>query len=77
MPLSCLEAAACNKPVITTDYGEMREFVGKDGFRFIDEIESESLNALIDSALNSTDYNTRSAVVDYDWSKAVEALTTL
>ncbi len=77
VPLSCLEAAACNKPVITTDYGEMREFVGKEGFSFIDEIESESLNALIDSALNSADYDTRSAVIDYDWSKAVEALTTL
>lgn len=77
VPLSCLEAAACNKPVITTDYGEMREFVGKEGFSFIDGIEPESLNALIDSALNSADYDTRSAVVDYDWSKAVEALTTL
>ncbi|MBR5272377.1 MAG: glycosyltransferase family 4 protein [Clostridia bacterium] len=77
VPLSCLEAAACNKPVITTDYGEMREFVGKDGFNFIDEIESETLNESIETALNSVGYDTRSAVLEYDWSKAVEALTTL
>ena len=24
VPLSCLEAAACNKPIVTTDFGEMR-----------------------------------------------------
>lgn len=75
VPLSCLEAAACNKPIVTTDYGEMKEFVGKPGFYHIDNFDRERLNELIEQALKSQAYNTRSAVLEYDWNGAVNDLT--
>lgn len=74
VPLSCLEAAACNKPVVTTAYGEMRTFIGKSGFFHMKDMEAESINRLIAKALNCGDPDTRSAVLEYDWSNAVDAL---
>lgn len=74
VPLSCLEAAACNKPVVTTDYGEMREFLGKSGFFFANDMTAETINQQIWQALHCTDPGTRSAVLEYDWSSAVDVL---
>ncbi len=74
VPLSCLEAAACNKPVITTDYGEMNEFKGRDGFLFVDEMESLNLNQTIEAALSLGECRTREAIISYDWSKSVDYL---
>lgn len=71
VPLSCMEAAACNKPVITTDYGEMKEFIGKSGFYFIDENENSDLNRLIERVLCAREHNTRDAVLEYDWNNAI------
>lgn len=72
VPLSCLEAAACNKPVITTDFGEMKEFVGKEGFFFIENFDESEINSIINEAINSGDVNTRNQVLDYDWSYATK-----
>lgn len=69
-PLSCLEAASCNKPIVTTDFGEMKEFRGKEGFYFIESFESEKLNLLIDKAAASA-ADTRRCVYEYDWSNAI------
>lgn len=74
VPLSCMEAAACNKPIVTTDFGEMREFIGVNGFYFIDSFDENALCAKIDEALHSYDIFTRSAVIEYDWKNAVSAL---
>jgi glycosyltransferase involved in cell wall biosynthesis len=74
VPLSCMEAAACNKPIVTTDFGEMREFVGKDGFYFINSFDADELEAKIEAALGSENFDTRSAVLDYDWRFATEFL---
>lgn len=71
VPLSCMEAAACNKPIVTTDFGEMREFVGKDGFYFINSFEPDSLQSKIEDALAMENSSTRLAVLDYDWKNAV------
>ena len=71
VPLSCLEAASCNKPIVTTDYGEMKAFQGKEGFYFIESFEEASLNDLIDQALRNRSCDTRSAVLEYDWEHAV------
>lgn len=71
IPLSCLEAAACNKPVVTTDFGEMKAFKGKKGFWFIDSFECENLNRLVDEAVKCENPDSRSAVLEYDWSRAV------
>lgn len=74
VPLSCLEAASCNKPVVTTDFGEMREFQGKNGFWFIESFESENINALIDEAVRNKETDTRSSVLEYDWGSAVDSI---
>lgn len=75
VPLSCMEAAACGKPVVTTDFGEMEQLVGTPGFFPIDDFGAENLNRLIESALAASGYDTRSAVLAYDWDHAVKALT--
>lgn len=73
VPLSCLEAASCNKPVVTTNYGEMSSFVGKDGFYFMHNTEKEEINMLLADALQK-DCSSREAVLSYDWNCAIDAI---
>ncbi len=68
-PLSCLEAAACNKPIVTTRYGEMREFEGKQGFCFIDSFDE--VLSLVKKALALGEVSTRDAVLEYDFEKSI------
>lgn len=75
VPLSVMEAASCNKPIITTDFGEMKQFRGKKDFYFIESFDENELNALAEKALACEDAETRSAVLDYDWKNAVSYLT--
>ena len=70
VPLSCLEAAACNKPIVTTFYGEMESFQGNEGFWFIDSFDEELLNQTILSATESNTVFTRKYVLEYDWKNA-------
>lgn len=72
MPLSCLEAAACGLPVVSTTYGAMKEFVDKKGFYFIDSFDK--VNNLIDFALKNNEVSPREYVIDYDWNNAVNTL---
>lgn len=74
VPLSCLEAASCNKPVVTTDFGEMKEFRGKAGFFFIESFDEDKLNSLIDEAVSFKNIDTRSAVLEYDWSNSINTI---
>lgn len=74
IPLSCLEAAACNKPVITTDYGEMAKFIKHEGFYYLNDFTADNINRLINEALNQKDLNTRKFVLEYDWTNGVGAL---
>ena len=67
VPLSCLEAAACNKPIVTTDYGEMKAFKGKEDFYFLDFFDEISLNETVQKALAQKNANTRASVLEYDW----------
>ncbi len=71
VPLSAMEAASCNKPVITTDYGEMKSFLDKNGFYYIDSFERGRLNALVEQAINARNISSRDAVLGYDWNNAV------
>ncbi len=73
VPLSCMEAASCNKPIVTTDYAEMKEFIGADSFYFIDNFEQDSVNAVLDEALTKIP-NSRQQVLLYDWNNAVDYL---
>lgn len=72
VPLSCLEAASCNKPIITTKYGEMATFSGKHGFWFIDNFDEDSLNRMIGCALEEKNIITREHVLPYDWDGTIE-----
>lgn len=77
VPLSCLEAAACGKPVVTTTYGEMREFVGKRGFYFSEDMNGEDMNRKVEQAIREQCVDARTAVLEYDWDNAVEELLSL
>ncbi len=72
VPLSCMEAASCNKPIVTTDFGEMSEFKGKEGFYYVESFDEQSLNELIKTAMENRELDTRKSVISYDWDKAVE-----
>ncbi len=74
VPLSCLEAASCNIPVVTTDFGEMKALIDKDGFYQISDTDSETINNTIKKACD--EHKTpRSSVIPYDWDKAVRYLS--
>lgn len=73
VPLSAMEAAACNLPVVATPYGELKELLGKDGFYEIESFEPAALNRLLRTAWEERK-KPRSQVLEYDWDKAVETL---
>lgn len=73
VPLSCMEAASCNKPVVTTDYAEMKEFIGAEGFFFIDKFDKQTINAVLGEAVNKKG-SSRQQVLMYDWNNAVDYL---
>lgn len=77
VPLSVLEAVSCGKPAVTTDFGELKSFVGKEGFFFIESFEVEALNSLVAKALGYEGNNGRTAVLPYDWSNAVKMIEKL
>ncbi len=70
VPLSCLEAASCNKPVITTDYGEMNELAENPGFYLLKSFDKDEIDRLTEKAFNEKQ-NTRKSVLAYDWDNAV------
>ena len=74
VPLSCMEAASCNKPVVATKYGELKAFEDKEGFYFIDSFDDTSINDLIDKALSSKNCISRESVLDYDWDNVIALL---
>lgn len=71
VPLSVMEAASCNLPVVTTFYGELKELYGKECIYFINSFEEVYLNDKIYSALENEECNSREAVLPYDWDNAV------
>lgn len=74
VPLSCLEAAACNIPVITTEYGEMSEFIGKSGFYFINTMSSSTINSTLAEVLENGVCDIRKHVLSYNYDEAVKSL---
>lgn len=74
IPLSVMEAAACNIPIVCTEYGELKAFRGEKGFYFLPFVEKKRLNYAIDRMLEVTDCNNREAVAIYDWDYAVAQL---
>lgn len=77
VPLSVLEAAACGVPVVTTDYGELKAFKGKAGFRFLETLDKHSINRALDEMSETRDCGSREAVKPYDWDHAARELMEL
>ena len=73
VPLSVMEAAACGVPVVATEYGELKELIGKDGFWFTDSFEPEKLDQLLKAAVDA-ESSPRDSVMEYDWDAAVGKL---
>lgn len=66
-PLSVLEAAACNLPIISTKFGGLQHiFEEKDGFYFVDTVPE--IDLLVEKVkINVSNINTRSQVEEYSW----------
>jgi glycosyltransferase involved in cell wall biosynthesis len=77
IPLSVLEAAACNIPVVTTPYGELKELIHAPGFYPLDTCSDSEVESLVDAAVHNKSINMREAVLDYDWSKSVKVLESI
>ena len=75
VPLSVLEAAACNLPILTTNYGELKSFIKEDGFVFIDSFEKSKLIKSFNETLSKNIIKNRETVLSYDWSLAIKQLT--
>ena len=76
VPLSVLEAAACGLPILTTRYGELREFVSTEGFCFLEDFEPQKIHAALDRLYQVRQINmNREAVLAYGWNHAVSVLT--
>lgn len=72
MPLSVLEAMACNLPVITTRFGGLVDVFHEDsGFRYVDSSE-ELKEAVI--AMNGCDVKNVGKVGQFTWKRLVEEI---
>jgi glycosyltransferase involved in cell wall biosynthesis len=70
LPLSVLEAMACNLPIFTTRFGALpRLFKDDDGFHYFDD-ESELIQQVNNYAYHKTCKN-REKVSPYDWNKII------
>ena len=74
VPLSVMEAASCDLPIVTTCYGEIKEFYGKKGFYFIDTLTDKYINSSLEQSMSECACENRSAVLEYDWERAVSFL---
>lgn len=73
-PLSVLEAAACNIPVVTTSYGELEILKDVAGFYFLSDCEPQTLNDAVAAMASVNACSSREAVIGYDWDHAVALL---
>jgi glycosyltransferase involved in cell wall biosynthesis len=73
MPLSVLEAMACNLPVITTNFGALsRIFEAGNGLSFC-HTDGAIMNT-VKKALNGVSVDTRQKVLPYHWGRVIEQL---
>jgi glycosyltransferase involved in cell wall biosynthesis len=76
MPLSVLEAMACNLPVITTRYGGLpKAFRSEDGLVFVDD--QTTLAEAVDWVSRCSEIRTREKIALYSWDSVVGDLMTI
>lgn len=75
VPLSVLEAASCNIPVVATRYGELNAFSGNDSFVFVDDVAK--VNTYIERALSNDEIHNRDMIIEYDWQKSVDSIASI
>jgi glycosyltransferase involved in cell wall biosynthesis len=76
MPLSVLEAMACNLPIVTTRFAGLEQhFVSGHGFAFVDS--PGEIPTRVDEALQTTDTcATRAMVQEFSWEAVTDRLQT-
>ena len=74
LPLSVMEAASCNVPIVTTAYGELTAFRDETGFAFVDGANPAEITAALDRMTTMEACENRAAVKEYDWDRAVAQL---
>lgn len=72
VPLSVLEAASCNIPVVSTKYGELNTFRENKSFVFVDDFNE--INTHVKNAISNDEVNNRAMVLEYDWKKSVDSI---
>ena len=77
VPLSVLEAAACNIKIIATEYKEIGYFRESKGLRIVDDQQLADFNRLIREAEQVQEVYTRDIALEYDWKSALGALKKL
>ena len=74
VPLSVLEAAACNINVITTKYKEIGYFDAKPGLNLVDGTQLDDLNHVISEVDGISEIQTREIALSYDWNNAADVI---
>ncbi len=73
MPLSVLEAMACNLPVVTTSFGGLTKYFSNvSGFYFADTLET--FRKAVSEAIGSHICKTRAAVESFSWQNMAKIL---
>lgn len=75
VPLSVLEAASCNIPVVTTQYGELKALNSSDSLIFVND--TDEFDDELSKAFLCNNVTNRANIETYDWNKAVNNICAL